>query len=434
MPCTPTNRCHVGRLSCASGSPVCMDTGTNIGNGTECGNNQVCSNGTCVACTPNVSCSPGDPCKTGRTSCETGTSRCVESGNQRNGVGCGAGRVCRDGNCEACAEGMPCTPSNKCHNGRLSCANGSPVCMDVGSNVANGSSCGNNLFCSNGNCVSCTPNSGCNVSDPCKTGRTSCDQGSPRCEVSGNRPDRTACGNGRVCQGGSCVPCGGQNQPCCGGSCNGGRTCSGNRVVEPFCDSGICRVRDAETCGSCQECRDSRCQPKRCGTNERCVNGACECVKSCDGRCIASDACCPIGTTCDGAVEVTCGGDGRLTRRMCPSGDCRSGRCTLCGTKNGLCCINGTQCQDNLNCIVDTCIECGGGQGQECCKRGKPCRGNLICSALNEDTCDVCGGFGEACCGPERTFGNSRGAESTGTCRDGVPCNLFSGQGFLCMP
>lgn len=47
-PCTPTNVCRVGVISCATGSQVCEETGDVALDGTACGSGEVCSAGACV--------------------------------------------------------------------------------------------------------------------------------------------------------------------------------------------------------------------------------------------------------------------------------------------------------------------------------------------------------------------------------------------------
>ncbi len=97
--CTPASPCHVGIISCAAGSPICV-TAANSPNGASCGTDLVCNTGQCVACTPGLSCASTNNCKFGITSCTTGTTVCVDSANRPAGTACGVGRVCDgEGNC-----------------------------------------------------------------------------------------------------------------------------------------------------------------------------------------------------------------------------------------------------------------------------------------------------------------------------------------------
>jgi hypothetical protein len=57
-----------------------------------------------------------------------------------------------------CTAGQACVPTNPCHVGTTACNGGVSSCQDSSTNVANGTSCGTGLSCSNGACVtSVTP-------------------------------------------------------------------------------------------------------------------------------------------------------------------------------------------------------------------------------------------------------------------------------------
>jgi hypothetical protein len=100
--CTPTNPCDLGVVDCSDGG--CVDTGNpnTQANGTACGTNAVCDDGACNPCTAGVTCTPADPCHLGSTSCATGTSVCVDTGNPDTGAdgnACGSSGVCCAGAC-----------------------------------------------------------------------------------------------------------------------------------------------------------------------------------------------------------------------------------------------------------------------------------------------------------------------------------------------
>ena len=68
---------------------------------------------------------------------------CADAGgNAPDGTGCGTNQVCNTGACVTCQAGMSCTPNNPCHTGALSCATGTPLCSDTGSNLPDGTGCG----------------------------------------------------------------------------------------------------------------------------------------------------------------------------------------------------------------------------------------------------------------------------------------------------
>src|SRR5207253_985218 len=102
----------------------------------------------------------GKPCRTGTTTCNTGAPVCAESGNVANGTSCGTDLVCSSGSCVSCTTGLSCTPANACHAGTQAC---SPAitCADTGRNLVNGTTCGANLVCNNGMCLTCTAGATC---------------------------------------------------------------------------------------------------------------------------------------------------------------------------------------------------------------------------------------------------------------------------------
>src|SRR5262249_13981294 len=155
----------------STGTPVCTDSGTPVAAGTSCGTNKVCSAaGACGACTVGASCAvPGKPCRTGTTTCNTGTPVCAEAANQPNGTSCGTNMVCSWGSCLSCPAGLSCTPPNPCHEGMQAC---SPAiaCTDTGTSLVNGVACGTNRVCSAGTCVACTAGASCQPANACRTG------------------------------------------------------------------------------------------------------------------------------------------------------------------------------------------------------------------------------------------------------------------------
>jgi hypothetical protein len=77
-------------------------------------------------------------------------------------------------------------------------------------------------------------------------------------------------------------------------------------------------------------------------------------------------------------------------------------------------------CEGDLECVDDTCIECGG-DGQACCDNAKPCKPGLACDG-NNDTgrCqDDCGLDGKPCC--------PNGCPGGGACNDSNTCDAAAG-------
>jgi len=292
--CVPANPCHAGITVC---SPTigCSDTGSNLANGTTCGADRVCNAGSCVSCAAGSSCQPGNVCKTGATSCATGSPVCVESGNRANGTSCGTNMVCTGGSCVTCTAGAACVPANPCHNGTLSCTTGAPVCTDAGTNLADGATCGANLVCKGGSCVSCTAGQACQPANACKNGATSCATGTQTCMETTNKTPGTLCGAGQSCAAGTlslpatCTTTGACAQTmmaCTSGACNpSGTDCSTCPVGQMSCATG-CKdtANDVLNCGSCGRVCPSpasgtgvaTCSSGQCGF--KCNPGYLECI------------------------------------------------------------------------------------------------------------------------------------------------------------
>jgi hypothetical protein len=456
--CVPTNPCHKGTLACTAGAPTCNDTGASLPPGTACATNRVCNAaGQCVDCVASAACDPGSSCKTGKTDCTSGAPVCVESGNATNGKDCGPNQVCSDGRCADCSAGMSCTPNNRCHVGTLSCSTGSAMCTDTGTNAPNGTSCGTNLYCSNGSCTPCTPEVACSTGNPCKTGSTICSTGTSQCRETGNAPSGRDCGNGRVCNAGSCVDCN-ANQPCEAAACKvgmtscstgasrcvetgnaaNGRSCGNNRV----CNNGSCvACNEGDSCSPGDACKRGTISCRTgspvcaqagnandgtgCGGTRVCIGGAC---RDCNPN---------SAPFCRNGQLVSCSANGSETTNNCGGNGCSAGRCNECrpnardcsGTSVRTCRSSGTgydttPCPGKTNgratCSGGTCsFECDSGfmkdggscvpqcgrSGQLCCgpNDGGPndrCNSGLRCSGgiVGQRRCTDCGRMGGACC------------------------------------
>jgi sugar lactone lactonase YvrE len=211
-PCRPTNACHTGRLRCTTTGAVCDDAGGVLDNGAACGSGQVCNNGACAPCQAGDSCQVG--CHLGAVSCDSGTAVCQDQSiSSPDGASCaGDGQhVCSAGQCVLCSQGTDCPYApNKCHVGHVSCASGSTMCVDSGLPSPDGTSCGGpQQVCRAGSCVTCRAGAACvPTSNPCHSGHFDCTSGSEVCVDDGTPGnDGTSCGqtSGFYCQNGSCV-------------------------------------------------------------------------------------------------------------------------------------------------------------------------------------------------------------------------------------
>jgi hypothetical protein len=482
--CTPANPCHAGSISCTTGFPVCVDTGTNLANGTTCGTGQVCLNGACnacsasqpcslvppanechvgttdcstgtqlcvdtlqirpagaactggvcngaevcIACTPGASCSlvaPANECHAGAIDCTTGASVCVDTGqNLAAGSAC-TGGVCNGaGTCNACTPNVACTPTNPCHNGITNCTTGSLQCTDQGTTVAPGTACGTNAVCdAAGTCNACTAGAACTPANPCHVGAIDCTSGAPVCVDTGtNLPDGTSgtCGANQVCSAGACSPC------TSGASCTPANPCHQGSIScttgTPVCLDGGTNLADGASCGANQVCFAGTCGPCTQGASCTFVN-ACvatatiECasgVPVCTERtAIADGTSCGTGLACSGGscIETPC-----VTGAACiPANPCHAGTAT-CGPPDAcadtaVALADGTSCGTDLVCQAGTCLACPASAGTGCLSTN-PC---AITAAIQ---CDAV--TGAATCA-DLTFQPDGTACGTGlTCLAGV--------------
>jgi hypothetical protein len=395
--CTSANPCHVGQTICsASGVASCMDTGQSQANGTVCGTNMVCSNGACAVCAAGAGCTPGNPCRTGSIVCTTGASVCTETGERPNGTSCGIGMVCSTGQCVACQNGAACMPTNPCHQGMLSCATGTPVCTDRNTLVAAGTSCGTDKVCSaTGACVECRVGASCAVSGkPCRTGTTTCNTGVPVCAESANVANGTSCGTNLVCSAGICVSCTAgvsctPPNPCHAGTqaCSPSITCADtgrNLVNGATC--GVNRVCNNGVCGACTA--GASCQPTNpCRTGATsCVTGASVCAET--GN-VPNGTTCGTNRVCNSGACVACAAGGACT----PTNPCHTG--TLACTTGAPTCqdtgtsvANGTSCGVNQVCRTGSCVPCIAGVA---CTPVDPCKLGVTSCATGASVCATSG-------------------------------------------
>jgi hypothetical protein len=276
----------VGSRCCTSSScPACQDCSGAGGtcamiagsDGQSCGTNMYCKGGACGACTPNVSCSTGNVCETGSTSCSSGRSVCVKSGNN-TGAQCAA-QSCSGGiqyNAASCTSSGTCptVTTTSCPYG----CNGSS-CQTL---KPNGTVCSASSECQSGGCVyqvsagnyvcgSCgTLNAQCCMNDECRSGfycdsQTSCKAKKNLSESCGGSPE---CLSGYCSMANYCVSsCGvSAGEICCaGGNCSGGLYCVNPTGVGWFClpcgvSGSQCCTAPAQACNTGLTCTDAFCR------------------------------------------------------------------------------------------------------------------------------------------------------------------------------
>lgn len=213
LACGGDQRCH----PCGGENQGCCA-------GNACTGDGACNaNGLCHACgRRGLDCCPGlsvdQSCSRDRSVCLVGN-KCGDCG--RDGQYC-----CPNGEATGNAGGAP----SACY-GSLGCNRGvCGTCGAVGQACCSGTSCNDGFFaeCKGGTCVKV---GGPPPAPTCPAGRTCGAPGCPCCDGS-NTSDTGNCDPGvAVCQGTTCVACGGRNQNCCKnggcntGTCTGGNTC-----------------------------------------------------------------------------------------------------------------------------------------------------------------------------------------------------------------
>jgi hypothetical protein len=401
--CQPTNKCHNGTLVCSGSAPTCMDASTNVAAGTACGTDMVCNaTGVCTACVAGMACAvPGKPCSRGTIACNTGTPTCIEAGNQPNGTVCGSDMVCSNGNCAACSQGAICQPANPCHAGAMVCSP-SIGCADTGNSLANGTMCGTDRVCNAGTCVACATGTSCQPTNVCKRGTTSCTTGSPVCGESGNQPDGTTCGTNMVCMTGSCTTCaaGGactpMSNPCHRGtlSCSTGTAvCTDSGQNQP--DGTVCGTNLVCRTGSCVSCTAGQaCQPTNPCKNGMtvCTSGSMVCMETGNK---GMGTLCGAGQSCTGGVltlPAACNANGAC---VAATSQCMSGTCNASGTDCATCPTGQTSCPAGCKDLARdpmNCSQCG-----TVCPAPAPDTGIPICV---NSTCSISCNSGYQACQP----------------------------------
>ena len=363
--CKPTDLCKTGKIECKTGAPVCAPS-ADAPNGSECGEGQVCSAGACVACRDGMSCVPTNKCHNGSLSCSTGTAQCMDLGtNLANGAVCGEGQVCRDGECAACVEKMPCVPTdNPCKIGEIRCASGTPVCMATAMNAPEGKECGAELACRGGMCRQCRTSGSCST-NPCKDSTYQCTAGVESCRET-NKANGTLCPGGEnACLDGRCARCrnGGEcdDNPCSTSSfqCNGGRE-------------------------SCQRTGNVRDGTRACGNDRACRGGSCQACRF-SGECTPdenNDARCRVGMRqCDGNGVEQCIA---TARTRSPGDDCGGGR--VCARKSDE--DRALTCRGRLPDSASSSCQTGRERTREC--QSNYCNDNGQCDQCGRDPFECC--------------------------------------------
>ncbi len=256
-----------------------------------------------------------------------------------------------------------------------------------------------------GECVSMAD---CEVNDaasgtPCQDGEGACD-GAGQCVVPDKLVLGEACSTDDECGSDSCAEAVGGGRVCCSEVCDGLCEACGS---DGFCDE--VPADDARcptlTCAQDSVCADypAPLRSNRCGGLGQCVTEGAHCVGSfansstscgsgmfCDGMGACEDACSGGDTWCTNeCVDLTtdsqnCGSCGNT----CPgTSSCVSGSCECLGQGELLCSNACVDADDD----VSNCGMCG-----RTCEPSSEPGSSAVCNA---GSCDVCGAYGEDCCG-----------------------------------
>jgi hypothetical protein len=224
------------------------------------------------------------------------------SGGASSGAVGGSGASGSDAGGDAGISGTSAT------GGATGCGNNNQPCC------TSGIECGNGLLCNQGTCVACGgPNQFCCV-DQCNSSNYSCQAGFV------------------------CKPCGGQGQPCCGSSCNESTLfcTNGKCVICPYAGKANCNGFASHICDSSLKCVSCGMPGDAC-CNKNEVGGE---------WCLYTTDCCAPGADCNPCTTfpdctckkccVVCTGQTTSTAVEAFNGDCPTAATKHCGSSNNV--------------------------------------------------------------------------------------------------
>jgi hypothetical protein len=441
-----------------------VPAGTTCSDGDFCNGAEVCNDtGQCKASSI-PDCNDGNPCTV--DSCQAAGGCGHVPGN--NGGEC----TTAAGTPGKCEEGI-CQPGNNCPDDGNACTDEvidpvtgacthPPKTDDTPCN--DGNLCTQSDVCKSGVCtgtvpVVCAGATACRSAGTCNPGTGLCQGGSPINE-GGSCDDNNLCTNGDKCAAGQCV---GAPVVCVGDQCHDAGTCdpatglcfNPNKPNGTTCSDGLaCTGPDTCTDGACEG------DPVVCQASDSCheagvcveETGGCTNPPSPDGKacsdsnaCTQTDAC--NGGVCTGGNPVTCPGETQCTNAA------------TCNPASGLCLngtpkMDGTQCNDNLNCTsadacsagvctgmakvcsasdqcheAGTCVEATGACTNPASPDGKQCNDSVNCTTNDRCASGVCGGSAVVCpppadaCHLQGTCQEATGQCSTPNAPDGTSCS-----------
>jgi hypothetical protein len=349
--CGGNNTCECPAPSCNN---VDCGTVTNACNNTSdcggCGNNEVCQTNQCV-CAPETD---AELCTANAATCGAITvqDRCAATRTVNCGT-CSGGQICESGGNTCCSSE---SNTDFCQGAGAECGNisGTDNCGYPRSISCGG--CGNNEICNGSNQCECVA----------ETDQQLCQMAGAIC---GSLTVQDRCNATRTVSCGTCPTNNGRDN----NMCDGGNQC----VCTPYSDAEICTNAGA-TCGAVtgsDGCGNMKMVANcgGCGTDESCVNNACECDT----------------LTCDPGFD--CGS----VSNACSSIDC--------GPNNGMCDTSGGN--DNNTCVGNTCTCTPYSDAEICSNEGATCgavTGSDGCGGMKMvadcGMCDTSGGKDNNAC------------------------------------
>lgn len=199
----------------------------------------------------------GNPCHD--VKCEGGALRTTD---MADGSPCNVTGTCKAGTCSMCIEGGVCPRANDCTVFRWSCKTGAGECEDTGE-LREGRACEQGKVCSGGSCIPCVVGGECDVALLCHTGRRKSCSGAMTCEpepISGMPCGNDAMGRALYCSRGECtLPC--REGPCMDSTdpCQTSHWDCSMPDTPPTCVPVA--AADGTSCDQASHCRDGACVP-----------------------------------------------------------------------------------------------------------------------------------------------------------------------------